>query len=1094
MLQRVAFIASQVMVFGLLAGSAAIKARNPSSAAASSSVEEQLARFRNLGKAFYENPTTQAEAVAEFKKALDLRPNSVREQLNYGLALLRAAKTQDAVAILKKVQKEDPKLPYTWFNLGIYYKREGQFDLALQQFRQMVKLVPREPITHYNLGSIYKLQNKVELARNEFELARDLSPSLAAPHFQLFNLYRQENRKEDAMRQLKLFNERKKAQDNDAIPKEDVEWCEYAEIYDPTAPEPDASKRPVSYKFASQTIGQAGSEAGLVVLDLNGTGDSDLLAYSASGIDIYRKGTEKVANSGLESLRDVTAVVPGDFNNDGLSDLCVITKTGAQLYENKKGAFVKSQIALTQGQYNGAVWIDFDHDYDLDLILLGKKSVLMRNQGEAGFVEHPFPFVDGEAIDAAPFRLIADSKSKDLIVSYRDKPSALYLDQLTADYKVQALPEVPAGATHLTVTDLDNDGNLDVAFTAGAVAKISRNRKTRFDPPVELGPAPVSFADLAGRGFADVVASGIVRQNGGDLDFFEPASAGQVPKNVLAWAHADFNGDGLPDLAVVTSDHQVQLVTNKTATKNHWLQVKIDGVKNLKLAMAAEVEVKAGESYQKKVYRGLPLLFGVGPRDIVDTVRITWPNGLIQNEMKQATDKKLEFKEAQRLSGSCPLIFVWNGKEFQYVTDVLGVAPLGAMSGDGQYFPTDHTEYIPLSGSWLAPKKDASGREAYEIHLTEELSEVSYFDQVQLVAIDHPADTEIYSNEKWKSPPFPPFRLYGLSRRIYPVAARSVTGDVLDRVLRHDKRYIDDFQHNYVGVAKLHTLDLDFGKAAPGNRAFLVLNGWVDWADGSTFLQQAQAKNDLIPPYLQVKNKAGKWVTVISDMGMPSGKPKTIAVDLTGKFLSDSREVRIVTNMCVYWDEIYLGDNASQPEAKLVSLTPEHSDVHFRGFSPSHIHPERKQPEYFDYLNPTTTSYWNPTPGLYTRYGDTTELTQSIDDRLVVMGSGDMLSLRFDDSQLPKLPQGWRRDYLLRVEGWAKDRDANTAFSQSVLPLPFHAMSRYPYPADEHFPNDALHRDYIRKYLTRPALRLIRPLSPGSGSTSDPHGRIYESE
>ena len=75
-------------------------------------------------------------------------------------------------------------------------------------------------------------------------------------------------------------------------------------------------------------------------------------------------------------------------------------------------------------------------------------------------------------------------------------------------------------------------------------------------------------------------------------------------------------------------------------------------------------------------------------------------------------------------------------------------------------------------------------------------------------------------------------------------------------MLRRDKRYVDDFQHNYIGVAKLHTLDLDFGKAAPGNRAFLVLNGWVDWADGSTFLQQAQAKNDLIPPYLQVKDKA----------------------------------------------------------------------------------------------------------------------------------------------------------------------------------------------------------------------------------------------
>ena len=307
---------------------------------------------------------------------------------------------------------------------------------------------------------------------------------------------------------------------------------------------------------------------------------------------------------------------------------------------------------------------------------------------------------------------------------------------------------------------------------------------------------------------------------------------------------------------------------------------------------------------------------------------------------------------------------------------------------------------------------------------------------------------------------------------------------MLDRVLHRDKRYVDDFQHNYIGVARTHHLDLDFGKAAPDNRAFLVLNGWVDWADGSTFLQQAQAKNDLTPPYLQVKDRAGKWVTVIPDMGMPSGKPKTIAVDLTGKFLSDSREVRIVTNMCVYWDEIYMGENAGEPEAHLASLTPERSGVQFRGFSPSHIHPERKQPEYFDYSNPTTTSYWNPTPGKYTRYGDVTALTRDIDDRLVVMGSGDMLSLRFDYRQFPPLRAGWKRDYLLRVEGWAKDRDANTAFSQSVMPLPFHAMSRYPYPADEHYPDDALHRDYVKEYLTRPALRLIRPLAPGADDVS----------
>jgi hypothetical protein len=257
----------------------------------------------------------------------------------------------------------------------------------------------------------------------------------------------------------------------------------------------------------------------------------------------------------------------------------------------------------------------------------------------------------------------------------------------------------------------------------------------------------------------------------------------------------------------------------------------------------------------------------------------------------------------------------------------------------------------------------------------------------------------------------------------------------------------------------------------------------VDWADGSTFLSAAQAHRDLVFPYLQVKDAAGNWKTVIEDMGMPSGKPKPMAVDLAGKFLSASREVRIVTNLCVYWDEIYLVEDNAPPTVHITRLPIADADLHFRGFSKPLIHPQRKQPEQFDYSTVSYTSMWNPTPGLYTRYGPVETLLAEPDDRMVVMGSGDEIRMRFRAAGLPLVPPGWKRDFLLLVDGWAKDADANTAFSQSVLPLPFHAMSRYPYPADEHFPTDAEHAQYQREYLTRPALRLIRPLAPESAES-----------
>jgi hypothetical protein len=107
------------------------------------------------------------------------------------------------------------------------------------------------------------------------------------------------------------------------------------------------------------------------------------------------------------------------------------------------------------------------------------------------------------------------------------------------------------------------------------------------------------------------------------------------------------------------------------------------------------------------------------------------------------------------------------------------------------------------------------------------------------------------------------------------------------------------------------------------------------------------------------------------------------------------------------------------------------------------------------------------------RYGDVRPLIEAIDDRLLIMGSGDELRLRFPASNLASLPAGWKRDFLLLVDGWAKDGDANTAYSQSVLPLPFHAMSQYPYSERERFPDSPMQSNYT----TRPALRLLRPLA-----------------
>jgi hypothetical protein len=232
-------------------------------------------------------------------------------------------------------------------------------------------------------------------------------------------------------------------------------------------------------------------------------------------------------------------------------------------------------------------------------------------------------------------------------------------------------------------------------------------------------------------------------------------------------------------------------------------------------------------------------------------------------------------------------------------------------------------------------------------------------------------------------------------------------------------------------------------------------------------------------PYLQVQDAAGAWKTVNPDMGMPSGKPKTIVVPV--QFLSASRKVRIVTNLCVYWDEIFLSEGASDAQVKPTLIPFDSADLHFRGFSETRIHPQRKQPDTFFYDHVSVASFWNPTPGLYTRFGPVDNLLRNVDDQLVIMGSGDEVRLQFPMAALQAPPAGMTRDFLLKVDGWAKDRDPNTAFSSTVQPLPFHGMSQYPYPASEHFPRDAVHDAYQRTYNTRPATVLIPQLQPAVG-------------
>ncbi len=1058
------YIAVWALIFGLAAWGVMTRAQQDPQAAA------ELQEIRNLGKAFYETPGSAQQAVEQLKLAAQRNPRSAQDRLNYGLALLRAGSGEEGMAEILAAQKLDRTLPHTYFNLGIEYKKAGEAEKAIAELLQMERLVPDEAKTQYNLGALYKQVGDTRRAVEKFERAAELDPSLAAPRFQLFGIYRRTDRTR-ADREIAKFRELKAAQEGAAV-GEDVDWSFYSELYEP-APAEGAAAEAAPFVFDAAALGNLGEKPlGALTFDCNGDSRADALVWSAGAALALRSGAYGPQAADL-GLAGAAHYAPGDFDNDGLADLCRVDAQGVAVLANVEGRSFRTAFSQA-GRFAACLFHDYDHDNDLDLFALGQDKRLLQNNGDGTLadVSSSFPFGAGTARAAAAAELFEDN-GNDLAVVYGDRVG-VHQDRKLGLYGEAveiAGVRVPPGPASLTVVDADHDGYLDVALTTANGARLLANAAGELRAGPKL-PRVTAWADFQLRGRIDGSTPERFLVNGGGGSF-QPAEA--APEHALA-VSADFNGDGKPDLIGAGADGAVRFHANRTAGGNAGITVRLEGVKSPKLARGARVEIKAGLSYAKQVYRGVPLHFGLGAAEQFDTIRVTWPNGLIQNEQEApdggAVNIAVNIKEAPRLSGSCPMIYTWNGQEFEYISEVLGVAPLGASLARGVYFPVDHDEYVFIRGGQLVERGGM-----LEARLTEELRETAYVDQIRLIAVDHPAAVAVVTNEKAKGPPFPEFKLYGVREKQYPAAATDQRGrDVRGLLTSSDRRY-PLFERDFRNIAETHALTLDFAGADP-NDTVLFLEGWVDWPAASSIVASSQSSGAAIqPPYLQVRDADGAWVTAVADMGLPAGRPRTLAVDLSGKFRSASREVRIVTNMCVYWDEAYVAAGAKRPETRLTTLAPVSAELRFHGFSRNLAHPERTQPERFVYAEVAASGMWNPTSGLYTRFGGVGELLDAIDDRFVVMGAGDEIALGFAAASLPPLPRGWSRDYLLFVDGWAKENEANTAFGDSVEPLPFHAMSGYPYGPDESFPDTPEHRRYLQEYNSRPAMRLIRPLT-----------------
>ena len=272
-------------------------------------------------------------------------------------------------------------------------------------------------------------------------------------------------------------------------------------------------------------------------------------------------------------------------------------------------------------------------------------------------------------------------------------------------------------------------------------------------------------------------------------------------------------------------------------------------------------------------------------------------------------------------------------------------------------------------------------------------------------------------------------------------------------------------------------MTLDFGPLPADKPLALVLSGWLRFGGGMANVAASHNLDLPFPfPILEAQTGSGQWKPLNVVVGAPSGKNKTIVVDLTHALPADSRRLRLSTAFEIHWDRIALFEigssishpaRTSQPNPKTIEswVAPDEANLHWHGFGIYEEHPSDV---------PLTPSYerlvqmppWRITPsGWCTRYGDVSELLGRKDNALVLLASGDEVTLRFAAANLPPAPPGSVRDFFLFSSGWDKDADFHVTAGDTITPLPFHGMDDQQYgkcpPAKE---DDA---EWIKKYDTR---------------------------
>lgn len=854
------------------------------------------------------------------------------------------------------------------------------------------------------------------------------------------------------------------------------------------------------YRDVTKETALADNVAGLgaVVADFDNDERPDLLVTRPDGVRLYRNAAGRFADvtreAGLDAMEGV-ALGAAFVDIDQDSDLDLIVA--------RPGATAEAAVAHLRdpaaGQGGGtALWLNVGEAPP------GKDRETQPLKAKFRRADDRLPASGGPAVNVLVSDL-DDDRDVDLLLFGGKEPQPILNDRLLEFHKKDfAEGLLPTGTwTGGLVLDANRDERADLLLVGSAQPpRLLLQGKPHVGPwfaggitnSPPLVQAQAVDLDLDGR--TDVVglsARGrpvLLHNDGQRLVEGKDAFAGAP--DAMAVLVTDADGDGYPDALLWTAAGPRLL--RSQGHVNRSLPVTLTGKRDLERpartnsdAIGAWVSAQTPHGWTTAevttLQAGLgqsrqPLWLGLGRAAQADFVRVRWPDGVLQAELQVPAGQPALIREHNRKTISCPLLFTWNGRTFEYVTDLLGAGSLGERLPGGGHRTPRGEESVKIEARQLVPK---SGQ--YVLKFAEPMDEVTYLDGVQLLVVDHPAGVQVYPDERFTSDPRGPSQdllAFRTDRQIFPARATDQRGRDVTATLRHrDRATVDGFARRaWIGIADEHWVELDFGDRlqgfGPDDRLVMFLAGWTDYPFPESMWAATQAGVAVRPPSLE-RWHDGRWLPVPIEFGFPAGLPRVMTVDLTGRLTGPTCRLRLKTNMHVFWDQLFVAPLSERvpagrtthasPLLRVAGLDVQRADLAVRGCV-QEFSPDGREPTCYDH------DRLAPIPvvrlaGRLTKLGDVTDLLQGRDDHFVIFGPGDEVTATFDALALPPLPAGWQRSFVLRTWGYCKDSGPFTATGGTVEPLPFHGMSTFPYPPGEHGPGSPAHAEYLRRYQTR---------------------------